>query len=304
MTVENPGGKRGPTITARIPQHEMRGATTAVDRQILTPLQAKDYVHRLRTEMKGRRDFKESAQHWTGQFKVLREAYDREEIKPAEFDLLMGAIIAENEYYGEIDVLTETYNRRAFLQRAREVFANSATVGEPVAFAIIDLDRFKRINDVYGHTTGDAVLQQAAGFLRTFKREEDILGRWGGEEFVLLLPGTTQAEAAVMLERLTANMPGAVEESLDEMGFSIDQKVTMSTGISDTRVASDPDDLFKITDSALYAAKEIGRNRTAIPGGEIDGSPTYIDTSTGDVYKERIEIVDGAEVRHYDKITT
>ncbi len=297
-----PERQRRDIITVRIPDKDLRGATTPLDRTIMDPSQIKDYVRRLRTEMKGRRDFSEGALHWTDQARVLREGYERGDFKPAEYDQIVGALIAEKEYYGEIDVLTETYNRRAFLQRAKEVFSAAEREGTTVSLAILDLDRFKPINDTYGHDTGDAVLQQAAGVLQSDKRTEDVLARWGGEEFVLLLPKTTKEEAAILIQRIVQGMPEAVEEALSEMGIRIDQSVTVSVGLVDTNHTTDPDDLFKAADSALYAAKSLGRNRAASLTREPDESLSFTDLTSGDKYKERTEIVDNQEVRHYDKI--
>ncbi|HEY7884528.1 MAG TPA: GGDEF domain-containing protein, partial [Cellvibrionaceae bacterium] len=124
--------------------------------------------------------------------------------------------------------------------------------GTPFSFVIIDLDNFKQINDTYGHDIGDRILKEAAQLMLNRVRRTDALARWGGEEFVLVCPDTTLNQALQVAENLRAEL----EQSLSYDSVSI----TASFGVA-AMTEPDLDKLFKQADSALYKAKELGRNR-------------------------------------------
>jgi diguanylate cyclase (GGDEF)-like protein len=128
----------------------------------------------------------------------------------------------------------------------------------PCSVALIDLDWFKRINDAHGHPTGDEVLRTFA--ITTFAniRSIDKFGRYGGEEFLLLLPGTPNEAAARSLDRLRA-----IIAELDWSALSSGMTVTISAGVATLAPDETPETLLARADSALYAAKERGRNRIA-----------------------------------------
>jgi diguanylate cyclase (GGDEF)-like protein len=128
----------------------------------------------------------------------------------------------------------------------------------PCSVALIDLDWFKRINDAHGHPTGDEVLRTFA--ITTFAniRTIDKFGRYGGEEFLLLLPGTANEAAAHSLDRLRA-----IVAELDWSALSAGMSVTISAGVATLAPNETPDALLARADCALYAAKERGRNRIA-----------------------------------------
>jgi diguanylate cyclase (GGDEF)-like protein len=160
------------------------------------------------------------------------------------------------------DQLTGLYNRR-FLEDAlvRET-GRAARSGEPVAAAILDVDHFKRINDTHGHEAGDAVLRGLGKILRETTRKTDIVGRFGGEEFLLLLPGANlevaQARAEEVLDAVRAMqvaIPGGA--TLDNVTASIGLAVMpLHVGKGDALVAA--------ADAALYQAKGQGRNRVMV----------------------------------------
>ncbi len=150
------------------------------------------------------------------------------------------------------DVLTGLWNRRGFMAQAQLV-----KVG---AVALIDIDRFKSINDRAGHDAGDAALRDFANRLEQSLRRDDIVARWGGEEFVALFPGATDAEAAAGLERLRAAFAA---RPLMVAGLP----VTFSAGVVALDTAALEDCIVQ-ADAALYAAKNGGRDRIAIGGGE------------------------------------
>jgi len=130
--------------------------------------------------------------------------------------------------------------------------------GTPCSISLIDLDWFKRINDAYGHPTGDEVLRTFAITVFANIRPIDRFGRYGGEEFLLVLPDASQDGACRMLDRLRAIIAG-----LDWSAFSPGMRVTISAGVATLRADENPDALLARADSALYTAKAEGRNRIA-----------------------------------------
>jgi diguanylate cyclase (GGDEF)-like protein len=162
---------------------------------------------------------------------------------------------SEAEHAARIDPLTGLYNRRHFFSEAERGAGR-------VSVVILDVDRFKSVNDRFGHATGDLVLREVANRIRANLREIDVACRYGGEEFAVLLPGTSLSEAAAIGERLRREIEGTVVEA-DSGALS----VTVSVGIAATsdgneRWAIDP--LIERADEALYLAKQGGRNRVRL----------------------------------------
>jgi len=160
------------------------------------------------------------------------------------------------------DELTDIFNRRAFLLRAKETISLFSRRKEPISFFLIDLDNFKKINDDYGHFVGDMILKDFASIIKMQLRDYDLFGRFGGEEFTVLLPGVnekTALEVAERLRRVTENTSASIDRN-----HSI--KYTISIGI--VTVIPDEstsiDTLYKLSDDALYKAKGKGRNRIEI----------------------------------------
>ncbi|HEV7456118.1 MAG TPA: GGDEF domain-containing protein [Roseococcus sp.] len=161
------------------------------------------------------------------------------------------------------DPLTGLPNRTGFAEEVARALARAAREGGPVAAAMLDLDRFKRINDGWGHAAGDAVLRGAAEALRQAMRPDDVLARMGGEEFALLLPGLDAEAALPVIERLRA----AVEQAVPHPGGGA-ERVTLSAGVATMEAphAEALEAALRSADGALYAAKAAGRNR-ALPAG-------------------------------------
>lgn len=154
------------------------------------------------------------------------------------------------------DPLTGLYNHR-YLMRLLEVLLSS-DAPNGIALLMIDIDHFKQVNDIFGHPAGDAALRQIAESLRSHTRVFDALGRYGGEEFVVVMPATSLPEAAAAAERLRAG----VEAIVFEPSAGVTHALTASIGVAcsnDRRVA--PDMLLKAADQALYKAKRQGRNK-------------------------------------------
>ena len=160
------------------------------------------------------------------------------------------------EGLAELDELTGSLNRRSIMRMLEEEIARSHRLNAPCTVALIDLDFFKRINDLYGHPTGDEVLRTFAITAFANIRSVDRFGRYGGEEFLLILPDTDETSAVQMLDRLR----GIIAE-LDWSAFSSGMRVTISAGVAMLRANEISDTLLARADGALYASKARGRNR-------------------------------------------
>jgi len=160
------------------------------------------------------------------------------------------------EELAELDELTGTLNRRSIMRALEEEIAHALRLNNPCSIALIDLDWFKRINDAYGHPIGDEVLRTFAITMFANIRSIDKFGRYGGEEFLLLLPDTTAEQAAEILDRLRV-----IVSELDWSAFSSGMRVTISAGVTSLRKDESADTLLARADRALYASKARGRNR-------------------------------------------
>jgi diguanylate cyclase (GGDEF)-like protein len=155
------------------------------------------------------------------------------------------------------DELTGLPNRRDGMSRLQEAWTSSVRHGRPLSCVVIDLDHFKACNDTHGHSVGDHVLRHTAQVLRREARKEESVSRVGGEEFLVILPDSTEAMAAVAGERLRRAVEG--EPAVCD-GRCL--RVTLSLGVAErTPNMTAPEDLLRAADAALYAAKEAGRNR-------------------------------------------
>ena len=155
------------------------------------------------------------------------------------------------------DALTGLRNRRYLMERLHEESRRSQRSTQAYLLAMVDVDHFKAINDRFGHETGDIVLRRIAGTLRGTIREYDLCGRWGGEEFLLILPGTSLADGRELIERVHAQIR---DLSIDaEPGSAI--QVSISTGLTEHRPGETPSRTLARSDTALLQAKEGGRDR-------------------------------------------
>ena len=152
------------------------------------------------------------------------------------------------------DVLTNLPNRREFYERGRRAFAQVLRQGAPMTAVLIDLDRFKEVNDAQGHETGDRLLAAVGRTIRTHVRESDIAGRLGGDEFALLLPNMEPTAAGQYVEELRQCLRAAMDKQ--------DWPVTFSIGLANCDAATrDFDRLLAAADAAMYEAKNNGRDR-------------------------------------------
>ncbi len=157
------------------------------------------------------------------------------------------------------DGLTGLNNRRYLDRHLKTLFDRARVRGRPLSLLITDIDRFKSVNDTYGHDAGDEVLREFANRVRQTVRGADLACRFGGEEFVVVMPDTSPETAAMVAERL--RMVVEIERfKLREAGLTL--PITASIGISSTVWGAEtPDQLLKQADKALYEAKHSGRNR-------------------------------------------
>ncbi|MBR6127924.1 GGDEF domain-containing protein [bacterium] len=166
--------------------------------------------------------------------------------------------------YATIDALTNLNNRRQFEIRLKQEIATTRRQNNPLCAMMIDVDFFKKVNDTYGHASGDAVLRGVAGIIKSALRESDIPARYGGEEFAILLPYTHIEEAQIVGERLRKTVETTPIE-IDVEGVDAKElSVTISMGLAEFNNKETGEELFERADKALYEAKTSGRNRVCI----------------------------------------
>lgn len=179
-------------------------------------------------------------------------------------------VYAEILKHATLDALTGFYNRRQLEERIKQEVSNAKRQKAPLCGIMTDIDFFKSVNDTYGHAVGDLVLKTIAKVIRGQLREYDIAGRYGGEEFSILLPFTKIEEAQMVAERLRKTIENKV---IDISKVNPDSeikeiKITLSLGIYEIKPDDQEEDLLKKADKALYQAKNTGRNKVVIYNDE------------------------------------
>lgn len=194
----------------------------------------------------------------TRENRKLREELSDISMRLKKKNVELNAVIAQAEEITHIDTLTYLVNRRQILKLLQTEVKRADRYRAPFSVSMIDIDHFKNINDTLGHTKGDKVLIQVAKMLRRVVREADSLGRYGGEEFLMLLPNTNLKEAAGQAARLCKY----VRESEIPVGRKV--HLTVSIGIAEYKQGKESwQDLLNRADKALYVAKNAGRDRWA-----------------------------------------
>lgn len=173
---------------------------------------------------------------------------------------IAGALIYEKEQLlTEIqarathDGLTGTHNRQYFNEQLEREIHRQQRYDTPLSLIMFDIDEFKRVNDTYGHMTGDDVLVKLTGIIRKELRDIDTLARWGGEEFVIMMPETPSEGACIFAERIRA--------LIEKSNLLPDEHITISVGVVERSRDIDPEPLMQCLDEAMYRSKESGRNR-------------------------------------------
>ncbi len=167
----------------------------------------------------------------------------------------------ELEYLARFDPLTGVANRRYFVEMVEAEMARSSRYVKPLSILMMDIDQFKEVNDVHGHQAGDNVLQALCETCKIVLRTVDIIGRWGGDEFAILLPETPTAIAVQVAERLR----GTIECTVVALEMHSPLHFSVSIGCA-SRNAKDGnlDTILNLADQALCDAKRIGRNRVCV----------------------------------------
>lgn len=162
------------------------------------------------------------------------------------------------------DPLTGIFNRGAVLDRLHSELARSRREKQPMTLAILDLDHFKRVNDTYGHLVGDEVLRETTRRIKSIVRDYDILGRYGGEEFLIIIPGASREGGLNVYERIREGI------ACPPMNTSaIPVTVTASMGVVEYNGVMEEQELIQLADDALYQAKEHGRNMVVCAGQDL-----------------------------------
>ena len=178
--------------------------------------------------------------------RTLRRAFEREQLA------------------SRTDSLTGAFNRRYFFELLEYEFSASRRYSRPLTLVMFDIDLFKQINDTYGHLTGDTVLEKIVSVVKSQLRETDVLSRYGGDEFVILLSSSNEQDALTLLERIRNEL---IASPFEVTGTKLD--LTISVGIASMHTSMEKSDqLVSLVDQALYAAKNAGRNRVFVYPGK------------------------------------
>ncbi len=162
----------------------------------------------------------------------------------------------ELAHQAKTDELTGLFNRRAYSEQMKREVERANRYDTPLCLLMFDIDYFKKVNDTYGHEVGDFVLTEVARISKNTMREQDVVARWGGEEFMVILPHTEQEGALKIAERLRSAIGG--------YDFAEPKQVTVSIGVTERKAGDSYDSLISRVDLALYEAKSAGRNRVEV----------------------------------------
>lgn len=172
-------------------------------------------------------------------------------------------VVLEKE--NETDPLMKIYNRRYLDTRLRKEFRRSRDLDRPLSILLLDIDRFKRINDRYGHLTGDAVLRQLGPLVTKSIRQSDIVARYGGEEIIIVARDTSNRVASVLADRVRLAISGTTFYSAAENQRGLTPiRVTASVGVATLQPGDHISALVRRADEAMYAAKTAGRNQVVV----------------------------------------
>lgn len=199
-------------------------------------------------------------------FRLGADDYVTKPFHYEELEVRINNLLMRTRHYEQmafLDPLTGVYNRRYFDNQLSVEMERAKRNASVLSLAFIDVDHFKRVNDTYGHHVGDLVLQGLTHMLTSRIRSTDLLARFGGEEFVILFPDTTGAEAACILEELLMQIRQAPVASLDGISYSI----TFSAGAAQWKQEWSTDQWIRLADEAMYRAKQQGRNQVVLSDG-------------------------------------
>jgi len=190
---------------------------------------------------------------------VTKPFQPKELISRVKKELKLQELMDELKLLASTDPMTQLYNRRYFTNVTKHILGLAKRQEQPLSLIMADIDKFKNINDTYGHHIGDEVIVYLAKIMKKQQRESDIICRYGGEEFVILLPNTDLKNAKLIAE----NLRKTIETSSIELENNEKLNFTLSLGVSVVDVKNE-DNIFEVlqrADEALYEAKESGRNK-------------------------------------------
>ncbi|HKJ26791.1 MAG TPA: diguanylate cyclase, partial [Anaerolineales bacterium] len=244
VEVENILGKQTHTLLSDWDKISDQNTLEQFDYTIQTEENGQTFHHELKvSKLQNKRNL------YLGKIVLLRDVTERVQL------------LEEVQQLAMQDSLTKIFNRRHFFELAQRILSQSIRYHWPVSLLIMDIDHFKSINDTYGHSVGDHVLQRFAALCAGNLRQSDIFARFGGEEFIILMPETAEKNAAMAARRLLKQIAETPIEWKDQQ-FSI----TVSIGAASLNAGAAPirlDALIEKADQALYAAKQNGRNQVA-----------------------------------------
>jgi len=179
----------------------------------------------------------------------------------------LNELVEELDFVARHDQLTGLLNRGGAMESAQSALASCGLTGRPFGVAVFDLDLFKAVNDTFGHLIGDETLQSLATAMRHAARTDDIVGRFGGEEFIAFLPGASLEQATMTAERIRQAVSQATIVAGDEARI----RVTISAGVAVIpSCAASLSDAIRVADARLFMAKRLGRNRVVSSGETLD----------------------------------
>lgn len=182
--------------------------------------------------------------------------------------IALKSALERNRQLAVRDDLTGVHNRRHMNELLEAEVTRARRTGRPMAIALLDIDHFKRVNDTFGHAGGDEVLRRFADGAREVLRETDHLGRWGGEEFIIVLPETSVDDATAVLKRVHDHMAQVRFDAIDPA-----LRVTFSAGVAALLPPEGTHEWVERADRAMYLAKQSGRNRTVVAVDECQARP-------------------------------
>lgn len=248
-------------------EHPLRAALEALWKQYLLQLDRLERVTRLSDH------FQSMARHddlsRTQKFeKHLRQLEKVTRISD-RYQTMLQDLNAQLVQASTHDLLTGLANRRLLAERLKQEAGRASRQAAPLCLALADLDNFKQINDSWGHDVGDEVLCAVARTIQGALRDYDLCGRWGGEEFLLLLPQTRQQDAAEALERVVEAV-----RALHPPGLPAEHPVRVSIGLTEYVADERPENAVSRADAALLQAKREGRDRVVIARHKLADAPT------------------------------
>lgn len=192
------------------------------------------------------------------EIRVMQRTADLKEVNDKLSNEIAQRIIAQNalQEAATTDILTRLMNRRGMLERLEQEASRNRRSHAPFSVLFIDVDNFKSVNDLNGHEAGDSVLMEAAVRMKSMLRSQDAVARWGGDEFVVLLPDTQLGESLIVAEK--------IRRRIGDSPFFVcgeETRITASFGVAEFDQSMDIEQMLKVADEALYTAKSNGRNR-------------------------------------------